>query len=178
VVMDGSGFDYSRREPPQTAMRYLRISASKIVKLRSLWRFLTLRSDYAWLWKNARSVLLRAKDKLVKKLSFSQKSSHPDASTAGSRKPPIGLSSVFVTAARQAMKRSNVLFIYGDNDGFLWDFTDLYAAAHLSESQRDRVLRVVAHANHMFIWPEWQQQAFELIDNWISSEVLPTIPTA
>lgn len=175
VVMDGVRFDYSRREPTATAMKYLRVTAAKIVSPRAIWRFVTFQSQYSLLWTNTRSVLLRAKDKFVKKFAAAESgaTAGAEAMNATGGKPPVGLSPVFVSAARQAMKKSKVLFIYGNNDGFLWDFTDLYAAAHLSESQRDKVLRVIAHANHMFIWPEWQQQAFELIDSWIASEVAP-----
>jgi hypothetical protein len=27
----------------------------------------------------------------------------------------------------------------------------------------------------MFVWREWQEQAFELIDGWLSTDVLPML---
>jgi pimeloyl-ACP methyl ester carboxylesterase len=171
VVLDGSRFDYSRREPPATALRYMRLYLPKLVNPTAIWRFVSGQSEYARMWTYSRSLFLRGKDNIAAKLGWPRKVVSADTDKPDAAKPPVGLNPIFVKAARQAIRRSKVLFIYGDNDGFLWDFTDLYATNHLSDSQRARVLRVVAHANHMFIWQEWQQQAFELIDGWLVAEM-------
>jgi pimeloyl-ACP methyl ester carboxylesterase len=170
VVLDGSQFDYSRREVPQMAKKRLKMYAAKLVSPKAIFRFLTFRSDYGRIWAMAKTLLLRAVDKAFRRKKVVEakaiEAAKPDA------KPRVGLSVRFVKAAREAMQRSKVLFIYGNNDGFLWEFTDLYAAAHLSQAKRDEVLRVVEHANHMFQWNEWQQQAFALIQDWLTSIVL------
>lgn len=177
VILDGLRFDYRRREPPATALKYLRLLSAKLASPKAIWRFVTLQSDYQRMWVNARSVLLRAKDKLVARVGGSGPAAAPaDASApaAESAKPAVGLSPFFVEAAKEANRKAKVIFIYGDNDGFLWEFTDLFAAAYLTEAQRKKILRVVPHANHMFIWPEWQRQAFEIIDDWLAKEVEPS----
>jgi pimeloyl-ACP methyl ester carboxylesterase len=174
VILDGLGFDYSRREPPATALAYLRRLAPKLLSPSHLWRFVTLKSDYKYIWKNAGSLLLRGKDKVTRKL-FPEAKKPAESANGPGAKPAVGLSPHFVRAAREAMKKSNVLFIYGNNDGFLWEFTDLYAKAHLTQAESEKVLRVVEHANHMFVWREWQEQAFELIDGWLSTDVLPML---
>jgi uncharacterized protein len=180
VILDGVRFDYSKREPTQLAIKYLRLFLPKLFSPKAFWRFITFQSNYKLLWKNIQSLVLRSKDKVVAKLIGTKKPADPAAAAAApaastapapSTKPPVGLSQHFVKAAREAMRKAPVLFIYGNNDGFLWEFTDLYAAAHLSEAERDKVLRVVTHANHMFVWPEWQAQAFEMIDGWLTKEV-------
>lgn len=119
-------------------------------------------------------LLLRGKDKLSAKLRLLRKAGEADAGKPSKTKPALGLNPSFINAARKAMQKSKVLFIYGNNDGFLWEFNDLYAVAHLPVWQRDKVLRIIVHANHMFTWQEWQQQAFELIDGWLDSDVIPT----
>lgn len=174
VVLDGARFDYSRREPASMALKYLCLSLVNLIRPVTIWRFVTFQSDYAWLWNNARSLLLRGKDKLSAKLRLPHKTGKADTGKPSMIKPAVGLSPIFVKAAHEAMRKSKVLFIYGNNDGFLWEFKDLYAVAYLSASQRDTVLRIIAHANHMFVWQEWQQQAFELIDDWLDSGVTPT----
>lgn len=174
VILDGLRFDYSRREPPATALAYLRLLAPKLLSPAHIWRFVSLQSDYKYMWKHIGSLLLRSKDKVTTKLFGSKAEPPPSDAAKADAKPAVGLSPHFVKAAREAMKKSKVLFIYGNNDGFLWEFTDLYAKAHLSQSESDKVLRVVEHANHMFVWREWQEQAFQLIDRWLTSEVLST----
>lgn len=172
VILDGARFDYSRREPPATALKYLRLCLPKLVSPVAIWHFVTFQSDYMWIWNNVRSLLLRGKDKLSARLRLQRKAGEIDADKPSKTKPVVGLSLIFVRAVHEAMRKSKVLFIYGDNDGFLWEFNDLYASAYLSASQRDRALRIVTHANHMFVWQEWQQQAFELIDGWLDSDVM------
>lgn len=170
VVLDGSHFDYSRREVPQMAVKRLKMYAAKLVSPRAIWRFLTFRSEYGRIWAMAKTLLLRAVDKAFRRNEAGDAKRGGGAAPAkADEKPRVGLSMRFVKAAREAMQRSKVLFIYGNNDGFLWEFTDLYAAAHLSQAKRDEVLRVVEHANHMFQWNEWQQQAFALIQDWLTS---------
>lgn len=174
VVLDGTCFDYARRAVPAIALKQLRMYASKITNPRAIWRFLTFQSEYSQMWTFILSLLLRQRDKVAAKFTRSgtPKAKEPRPVVSPTQKSPIGLSPAFIKAARQAMRKSEVLFLYGNNDGFLWEFTDLYAAAHLSRVQQDEVLRIIPHANHMFIWPEWQQQAFEAIDEWITSKVL------
>lgn len=173
VVLDGARFDYSRREPPATALKYLRLSLANLISPTAIWRFVTFQSSYTWLWNNVLSLLLRGKDKLSVKLRLPRKAGKADTGKPSKVKPAVGLSPVFVKAAHEAMQKSKILFIYGNNDGFLWEFTELYAVTHLSASQRDTILHIIIHANHMFIWQEWQQQAFELIDGWLDSDVAP-----
>jgi pimeloyl-ACP methyl ester carboxylesterase len=168
VVLDGAHLDYSRREPTPFAVRGLKVYASKIFKPLAIWRFITFRTDYKTIWILAKAVILRKIDKLLGRKT----SGSGDENTSGGARARIGLSKRFVKAAGEAMSRSKVLFIYGNNDGFLWEFTDLYATPYLSEPERADVMRVVAHANHMFQWPEWQQQAFQLIDDWLTTRVL------
>jgi pimeloyl-ACP methyl ester carboxylesterase len=175
VILDGARFDYARREPPATAVKYLRTFLPKLFSPKAILRFLTFQSDYKRMWKHIRSLLLRATDKVLAPLRRAKKKA-PQLEAASNpatpaSKPAVGLSPHFVKATKEAMRKSNVLFIYGDNDGFLWEFNDLYAAAHLSASQRENILRVVAHANHMFVWREWQDQAFEMIDGWLASNI-------
>jgi hypothetical protein len=154
-------------------VKYLRTFLPKLFSPVAILRFLSFQSDYARMWKHVRALFLRATDRLLARLPGSKKKKETPQleAPAAASKPAIGLSPFFVKAAKEAMRKSNVLFIYGDNDGFLWEFNDLYAAAHLSASQREDVLRVVAHANHMFVWREWQDQAFEMIDGWLASNV-------
>jgi len=177
VVLDGSQFDYSRREVPQMAKKRLKMYAAKLVSPKAIFRFLTFRSDYGRIWAMAKTLLLRTVDKVFRRPKAGEKKPAQAKALEAAKpdeKPRVGLSARFVKAAREAMQRSKVLFIYGNNDGFLWEFTDLYAAAHLSQAKRDEVLRVVEHANHMFQWNEWQQQAFALIQDWLTSIVLLT----
>lgn len=173
VVLDGARFDYSRREPAPIALKNMRLYLSKLVNPVAIWRFVTFQSDYAWIWSSARVLLLRGKDKLPMKLRLPQKTGKADSDKPSKSKPALGLNPIFVEAAHEAMQKSKVLLIYGNNDGFLWEFNELYAKAHLSASQRDKVLRIIIDANHMFTWQEWQQQAFELIDGWLESDVTP-----
>lgn len=174
VVLDGSHFDYSRREPPQMAVKMLRMYASKAFRPKAIWRFLTFQSDYKLIWKMVRTMVLRTVDKLFrrKKPNVDVAKEAVAAPAKAVEKPRVALSARFVKATREAMQQSKMLFIYGNNDGFLWEFTDLYAAAHLSAAKRDEVLRVVEHSNHMFQWTEWQQQAFAIIQDWLTSIVL------
>jgi len=175
VVLDGSNFDYSRREPPQMAVKMLKMYASKVINPKAIWRFVSFQSDYKLMWKMLRTMVLRTVDKVFrrKKKPAETKPAVAEAPKAV-EKPRVALSARFIKASREAMQRSKMLFIYGNNDGFLWEFTDLYAAAHLSNAKRDEVLRVVEHSNHMFQWTEWQQKAFALIQEWLTSTVLLT----
>lgn len=180
VILDGLQFDYSRREPVALALPYVCLLLQKLFSPRALWSFVTFKSDYARMWKNAHALLLWAKDKVRGAFGLGPKKKMDGALPAGETttagqgaavtKPAVGLNPRFVAATKEAMRSSNVLFIFGDNDGFLWEFRDHYAAAHLSDAQRDKVLRVVKHANHMFVWQEWQREAFESIDAWLSNE--------
>ncbi len=172
VVLDGSQFDYSRREPPAMAMKNMRPYFAKLLKPRAILRFLTFQTDYARLWHDGAPLLLRGKDKVVSKVrSLLPRSVQTQSAPAPDAQPPVGLNPDFVKAAKAAMAKSEVLFIYGNNDGFLWEFTDLYAVAHLSDTKRASVLRIVDRANHMFIWPEWQEHAFQVIEEWLNSTV-------
>jgi pimeloyl-ACP methyl ester carboxylesterase len=179
VILDGLRFDYARREPPAKAWGYVKLLLPKIFSPKAIWRFVSGQSDYGPMKRAVVSLLLRGTDKLKRLLPGAPKAdakpapstklddAKPATEPAPPKKPPIGLSPYFVAAAKQALKRSKVMFIYGDNDAFLWEFNELYAAANLSESQKKDVLRVVPHANHMFVWREWQNQAFDMIDGWL-----------
>ena len=70
------------------------------------------------------------------------------------------------------MRKSKVLFIYGDNDGFLWEFNDLYASRlSVRFAARQGAPHRYSCEPHVRL-AEWQQQAFRLIDGWLNSDVM------
>ena len=159
--------DFARTEapgviPPEYARKYLRsLYASKIFSPRAWLRLVTLRSDVSLIRSYVAAIL---------------RGLMPAPAQPGARKTGASrFNPRFLESLQKMMQgKRRVVFIFGEDDRFRWDFErefyDIYwhtDAAHAKYCS----IHKIPHCNHMLTMREWQQQAVQLIADWLPSVV-------
>jgi pimeloyl-ACP methyl ester carboxylesterase len=158
VLIDSSGQDELARIPKDYARKYLiSMYARKLLSLTAWKRLLLGRSDTGTIFTMLKATLLGQSKK---------KHTPPPEEGEGTR-----FNRHFVESLNTMVKgRSQVIFLFGDDDTFRWEFEREFYNNHWDDNpgySRNCVVHYLPGCNHMFTMREWQNQALDLIGPWL-----------
>ena len=156
VILDDDSQDYSKRILALDKHYVFRMYLDKILSPRSWLRFLSGRSDISTI-KSTVMAFFRGKDSYL---------------GGGDDKSKFRENPLFFKAAKKIFKkRKKVFFIFGDSDGFWWEFQKLFLKRHYDGKKETPFDLYVAHrANHMLSIPEMQSDVAEKMLSWMIRE--------
>jgi len=156
VILDDEGQDYSKRLLALDKHYVLKMYLDKILSPKSWLRFFSGRSDVATILSTIKA-FFRGKDSyLAKNEDKSKFAENPK----------------FFKAARKIFKQQKkVFFIFGDSDGFWWEFQKLFLKRHYDGAKALPFDLYVAHrANHMLNIPEMQTDVARAMLAWMRKQ--------
>lgn len=127
-----------------------------LLSLKRWWRFVTLQSDYKMIW--------------TALTSSSKKKDHGTASEPAAEVSdlnplfPEALFSVLESGRRMCL-------VFSEADRLYWDFDEKFLRPHHDRFARHADLcevQVIAEANHIFSFPEWEQAMMQKVEAWLS----------
>jgi hypothetical protein len=154
VILDRDDLDYNARLPADEAKLKLKLYYDKVITPKAWARLFLGKSDIQAI-KAALFAL------------FQKKTSYMSEDPENSKFTPNPL---FFDAAEKLFKaRKKVLFVFGDTDGFWWEFQNLFLKKHYNGIEHAPFdLYLAPRANHMLNFPEMQHQVSEAILTWMS----------
>lgn len=156
VILDDESQDYSKRLLALDKHYVLKMYLDKILSPKSWLRFFSGRSDVATILSTIKA-FFRGKDSyLAKDEDKSKFAENPK----------------FFKAARKISKQhKKVFFIFGDSDGFWWEFQKLFLKRHYDGAKEPPFDLYVAHrANHMLNIPEMQADVARAMLAWMRTQ--------
>ena len=188
VMLSGLSHD-SVRMSEGYAKFYLGMYTSKFFNPVAWWRFITFRSEYNKIFK-ALSVYtsslfrrvfhLKGRARGVSSTSRAGASggSGENASVIKKTSAVTGSSLTFNDDFLEAFeaitaRSSPILFVFGENDNFKWEFYSEFVEKYEDEWKRAEPfvsIEIVPHANHMYTLHEWQDRIVELCLEWFARE--------
>ncbi len=156
VILDDESQDYSKRLLALDKHYVLKMYLDKILSPKSWLRFISGRSDVTTIWSTIKA-FFRGKDSyLAKEEDKSKFAENPK----------------FFKAARKIFKKQKkVFFIFGDSDGFWWEFQKLFLKRHYDGAKELPFDLYVAHrANHMLNIPEMQSDVASAMLAWMRTQ--------
>jgi pimeloyl-ACP methyl ester carboxylesterase len=155
----------SRAADPATYMtvgQLNRVRSGYIRKLldpKSWLRILTLQSDFTLIWKSL-TVAFKGKKKPVA----------PQEGTAAAEKD--NANPLFPPAFFNMLSTGRpMLLVFSGADRLYWEFEEKFVAryeARLKDAGRGYQLHVVANANHVFSFKEWQEEMLGVSERWLA----------
>jgi len=156
VILDRDDMDYNARLPADEAKLRIKIYQDKWFSPKAWVRFLFGKSDTAAIWA-AIVALFRRKGAYL-----------ADVDEQGKFAP----NPLFFEAARKLFKaRKKVLFVFGETDGFWWEFQRLFLKKHydgVKDTPFDLYLSPLA--NHMLSVPEMQADVVQKMLTWMRKQ--------
>ncbi len=153
VILDSDDMDYNARLPADEAKLRIKTYYDKLFSAKAWARLLFGKSDIAPI----RAAIFAL---------FHRKASYI---TEENEKAKFAQNPLFFEAARRIFKaRKKVLFVFGDTDGFWWEFQRLFLKKHydgVKETPFD--LYLSPRANHMLNLPEMQLDVVRAMLTWM-----------
>lgn len=153
VILDDDGSDYNKRFSALDKHVVLRMYLDKLLSPRSWLRLFSGRSDVTKI-SSAIMAFFRGKDSYL---------------GGENDKSKFAENPLFFKAVRKIFKkRKKVLFVFGDSDGFWWEFQKLFLNKHYKGVKDTPFDIYVAHrANHMLNIPEMQLDVARTMLSWM-----------
>ncbi len=151
TVLDSSKINYDIRIPRELASTHLKGYVNKLFKPKYWKRFLSFKSDYAGIWRYIRALFRKKETK--------------EPSSNGDRIKRPGGNRYFFESYDACKNRSRILWIFGSNDSFWYDFKKEFYDKNLMGGD-DRLV-LVENANHMFTLLEWQRKIASDVTGWL-----------
>ncbi len=163
---------------------YLGLYLRRIFNFRSWLRFVTFKSDYTAIF-NSLSVLAADRYSKMKKLFAAggkKMSGRMPANSCNQPKKrietisPVTMSSTYINPEfinsylNIVKKEERMLFIFGENDNFKWEFNSSFVEKMPAEFEAGGNLVdiiEIEHANHMYTLPNWQDKIMGKTADWI-----------
>lgn len=155
VMLNHAQQNITDRIPADYARKHLvSLYARKLLSPRAWWRLATRQSDLAAIKPYLAAALRRARGL------------PPAAASTGTRTNPH-----FFASARALVERKRrALVVFGEDDRFRFEFDrEFYQVHWRGNPTYDALweLRHIKHCNHMLTMREWQQQALQLVLQWL-----------
>ncbi len=155
TMLDSSKTDYGLRIPKEIAQRHMSIYLKKMINPRYLLRFLFLKSNYKEIFSYIKA--------------FVRRNPSDDRGKDDGGKN-VMVNQYFMESYNATRNRSQILWVFGDNDSFWYDFKRaFYGKNYMGSGDR---LVLIKGANHMFSLIEWQTQILAKTKEWLNSEKL------
>lgn len=158
VIMDRDDLDYNTRLPADEANFVLKMYSDKIFSLRAWARLVSWKSDLPRIQAALCTLLRRRPSYIGDSNDQSKFSTNPK----------------FFEAARKIIdKKKKAFFVFGDADGFWWEFERLFLKKHfdgLDKLPFDYYLS--PRANHMLTLPEMQVDVVQAMLAWMRRQHL------
>lgn len=153
VILDDDVLDYKKRLASLDKHIVLRMYLDKFLSVRSWLRLFLGKSDVATI----RSAILAL---------FRGKSSYLDG---GGEKDKFAQNPLFFMAARKIFReRKKVLFVFGDSDGFWWEFQKLFLKKLYDGVKATPFdIYISQRSNHMLNIPEMQSDVVQEMVSWM-----------
>ena len=152
VILDNDDLDYNTRLPADEGKLVFKTYSEKFFSLKAWMRLLSMKSD-----------IQKIKSAIISMLS--RKASYIGDSND---KMKFNTNPKFFDAAKKIFNdRKKVLFVFGDIDGFWWEFQRLFLDRYFKgvhELPFD--LYLASRANHMLSLPEMQRDVANAIVKW------------
>jgi pimeloyl-ACP methyl ester carboxylesterase len=133
-----------------------------LLKLSSLWRFVTLRSDYATIWHSMKRLIVKPAAK-------------PVAATAAAELPPEqrgNANPLFPPAYFEFLQRGGkVLMLFSEKDRLWSEYEEKFEtpfAEALKPHTGNIEKHVIANANHVMALGEWQREMVQTTRAWLT----------
>lgn len=161
VMLDSADQNVTERIPPEFARKHLMaLYARKLLSPRAWWRLLTMKSEM---------------DVIKPYLSAALRSTRraPETTTPAAAGPAEGVRSNphFFEAARAVIKRKRrAIIIFGEDDRFRWEFERDFMNVEWRQNPAYSALwelHLLKDCNHMLTMREWQEQAMQLVLQWL-----------
>jgi len=154
VLLDNDDLDYDTRLPADVAKQMVKIYHEKLFSPKSWVRLLTKKSDISRI-KGPILALFRQEGAYISK---------------GNEKGKFAENPNFFKAARRIFKtRKKVLFVFGDTDGFWWEFQRIFLKRYYAEVKDAPFdLYLSPGANHMLSLPEMQVDVVQAMLAWMN----------
>lgn len=153
VILDRDDLDYNARLPSDEADLVLKMYRDKIFSVKAWARFISSKSDLPRIKEAIRTVIHRRPSYISENGVQGKFSTNPK----------------FFEAARRVLReKKKVLFVFGDVDGFWWEFERLFLKKYY-EGVENRPFDVYLspRANHMLSLPEMQADVARAMLNWM-----------
>jgi pimeloyl-ACP methyl ester carboxylesterase len=133
----------------------------KLLDVKSWWRLLTFKSDFKLIWK---SMLVSLKSK--------KKPSPQPAGEADTVAPPDNANPLFPPAFFSMLSSKRpMLFVFSGADRLYWEFQEKFVARYerrLRDAGPGYQVHVVADANHVYSFKEWQEEMLAVSARWLN----------
>ena len=155
VILDGDAMDYASRLPADEAQLVLKTYTAKLLSPKAWVRLARRRSNIARI-RAAIVALFKPAD------SYISEKAEEGRFTANQ---------AFLSAAEDTLaKGKKILFVFGDGDGFWWEFQRLFLQKHHPESGNLPFDIYVSHrANHMLTFREMQIDVATAMLKWLKT---------
>ena len=157
VMLDSAEQNLTERLPPEYARKHLMaLYARKLLSPRAWWRFVTRQSDMDVIKPYFNAALRSTR--------------RPQEATSAA---PAGVQSNphFFEAARAVIKRKRrAIVIFGEGDRFRWEFEREFRNVDWRQNPAYDALwelHLLKDCNHMLTMREWQEQAMQLVLQWL-----------
>ena len=174
VILDGSNVDASRymtaTQLRGTRKRYLnKLRLWDPEVWRSWRRFLTLQSHYSLVVRSLTQPLL------AKLRRAGNPSAAPAVQNSDAAVPQDNTNPHFAPAFMRMVSTSRrMLLVFAETDRLLWDFEAKFVQRHQAAIDRykdEYEMHIVPRANHIFSFPEWQDEMLRRSCAWLESGV-------
>ena len=138
----------------------------KLMQPKSWWRLLTLKSDYRQMIRSLFKPFLNKSNQLKNgetKPERNVKNSSENINSNFNPKFPYAFEQTFSNDKKG-------LFVFSENDRLYWEFEEKFMAPYwnIFEKCKDNIsIKIVKNANHIFSFPEWQNEMLSISCAWL-----------
>lgn len=157
VILDNDESDYSKRYIVLEKGLVFKTYLDKMFSPKAWVRLLLNKSDVATI-KAAIFALFRKKSSYM---------------GSGNEKDKFSSNPLFFDAIKKILrKKKKILFVFGDNDAFWWEFQNLFLKTHYQDAQELPFdIYVASRANHMLSLPEMQFDVAQATLSWMEKHL-------
>lgn len=153
VILDDPEMDYNQRIVFLDKQFLIKSYLDKLVDLKSWWKMISGKSNIKNIV-NVISIIFKKKQSYL---------SNDDDKTKFMPNP------LFFEMAQRIFNKKKVLFVFGDSDGFWWEFQTLFLNKYYSNIKHKPFdIYISKSANHMLSLPEMQFDVTQRIMKWLN----------
>jgi uncharacterized protein len=189
VMLQGSQVDYTTNVTTGELNTLRGLYLRKLVDSKSWARFLSFKTDYRLLAKSfaarfkKRRPVAAGRRPLATRAAAPPPPPPPPRPATPAPDPDAGTNAnpLFPPAFESLLARGcHVAAFFGESDRLYWEFEEKYAVGHRAVLDRYAdwfTLEILAGANHLVTFPEWQADLFARTDAWLQAAFAPASPS-
>jgi fermentation-respiration switch protein FrsA (DUF1100 family) len=138
----------------------------KLMNFESWLRLISFRSDFKLMFKSLIQPLRSKLSRQTRQADIGKKTR-----TASSAPPDSNLNPHFPDAFVNFVRDRKILLIFSEADRLYWEFNEKFMAHYrdtVAPYQHNFSIQIVKNANHIFSFPEWQQEMLDLSTQWLT----------